>query len=215
MKTVLILLYSIVIPIVLMGQPRSGRDIPVEFRFRFFDKQGKIVTTDNKSYEVKISFELPSYNDNDSVKFFNGYFSCISFSGAMISLNFISEKDTMKIYTSISHDSIPFLKGNFLIPSEYAPIFSIIPHSDTKINKRNWENFKVRDFKETIFPDTLKKTDCQFWKDYKEKIPIEFTPSIYGLLYNPDFSPKIYAWDWHNLYVSADKGKNWEIIRDN
>lgn len=195
-----------------LAQPGSGEDIPTKFRFKFFGKQGELITPNDEKYEIEIIFELPSYGGNDSVKFDNGYFSCISFSGAMVRINFIVANDTMKIYTSASHDSIPFLKGNYIVPVEFAPIFSVIPHGSTKINKQGWENFKVNDFQETIFPDTLKKFDCQFWKNYKARIPLDFTPSIYGVLYDTNFSSKIYAWDWNNLYVSSDKGKNWENI---
>lgn len=198
-------------PIILLGQP-GGRHNPSEFRFKFFGKNGEIITPNNKQYKIKINFAYPSSKSKDSINFDNGYFSCISFFGAIIRINFISETDTMEIHTYTSHDSIPFLKGHYSISSNYAPIFSIIPHSITRIKERNWENFKVRDFKETILPHALIKTDSQFWKDYNKRIPLAFTPSIYGLLYNPHFSSKIYAWDWNNLYVSIDKGKNWENI---
>lgn len=195
-----------------LAQPGSGRDIPMEFRFKFYGKQGEIVTSNNDKYKIEIIFELPSYGYNDSVKFDNGYFSCVSFSGALVKINFITDNDTMKVHTTTSHDSIPFLKGNYIVSSEFAPIFSIIAHGSTKIKKQDWGNFRVDDFQETIFPNTLKKIDCQFWKNYKARIPLDFTPGIYGILYDPNFSSKIYAWDWNNLYVSSDKGKNWENI---
>jgi phage pi2 protein 07 len=191
----------------------------VEFSFRFFDKQGNIVTPHAENSEIKINFipqsHLPKWwKISDSVEIFNGYFSGTFISGEMIDILFILEKDTMKIKTSESMDSIPFLKGNFLISPEIAPLLSIKPHNGANIDKQKqiWEIFRNDNSKEKLYIDSLKITDCKYWKNYKAKIPMNFKPTIQNLLFNTDFSSNLYAWNSQNVYVSEDKGKNWENI---
>lgn len=183
MRTFVIIMYILFSSHVVIAQPRSGRDISVKFSFRFFDKQGNVVTPQTKNSEIKIDFGLPTHAGTDSVNFFNGYFSCVSFAGAMVDICFILKKDTMKIRTSTFLDSVSFKKGNFLITHEYAPLFSIITHDEVNIDKQKWETFKVNDFNEKPYIDTLKIIDCKFWEDYKAKISLDFTPQILGNIY--------------------------------
>lgn len=71
------------------SQP-GGSHLPVEFRFRFFDEQGNVVYPDDTNYEIRLYSKAPAFVKNDSIKFTNGYYSCISSYGAMVDIHFVS-----------------------------------------------------------------------------------------------------------------------------
>jgi len=191
-----------------------GLDMPINFRFRFYDKGGNIITPKNESYVVKISFEPHPSNNNDSVVYSNGYYTCISNPGAIIRIQYIFGEDTMEVHTSTSLDSVPFIKGKFIIPKGFSQLNSIKPKNGVIINSQNWVTFKVNDFNAIIYSDTLKRIKCKFWGNHETKAPLIRGPNIYGILYNPDYSTEMYAWDWDSslVFVSHDKGRNWHKI---
>ena len=193
------------------GQPGS-EDIPQYYEFKFYDSIGKIISPRSLDYKIKIDYNPYKHNHKDSLIFVDNKFICKSHFDSEIKIEIVSQKDTMKINTVTSLDSIPFLIGKYKISNETKALFSIKTNKSTKIDKKNWNYFKENDSTFQKKPDTLKSAICKFWKNYKKKIKNDDKPELIGIYNNNFFSNKIYAWDWNNVYESSDNCANWTQI---
>ena len=210
MKKLIFIIFATFLSINFYGQP-GERDIPCNYKFKFYDIFGKIITPNSKDYKIKIDFEPVDYKKKDSLLFINNEFICKSHVDAEIRIEVMSRKGIMKINTVTSIDSIPYLVGKYQISNENRALLSIKTNKETIIDKKKWNFFKVNDFGEIKKECALKRTNCKYWKIDKNSIKIaeESSPEILGIFSNRYFSKKIYAWSWNNLYVSADNCKNW------
>ena len=207
----ILICFILIIGMKAYGQPLGNADFPVELSFRFFDRQNNVIAPDSKGCVVKFKFPTARERSNDSVIYKNGYFRCESYFSARGDVECILGIDTMRISVDHSIDSIPFIKGNYYIPDEFGPLFSVILHNGTKIIEQDFNIFNVKN--KTSLPSTsLSEIKCGFWADRKKKIPIDFKPTIDELLIYPKYSSALYARDYHDVYVSEDDAENWVNI---
>ena len=202
------------------NQSYGQRPEEVTFSFRFFDNQGKVVTPDSRNSFIDIKIDQRAACSPDPTAFVHkdGYYtgSFVSWVTAealrcKILIRFTCQGDTMNLETTRSHDSIPFAKGNFLIPYEYRMIFDVTPFED--VNVPDWTNFKVKQFSDTIHFTHLQTESISIRDNFETSEQTLSSVYFKGVLYDPQFSRTIYAWAFNSsIYKSIDEGKNWKRI---
>jgi hypothetical protein len=206
-KSLLSILILLALTFSSTAQPREDYDY--EYNFKFYSKNGKLITSQN-NYTIKAFSYKNNLRNEIQLNFLDNYYTRVCY-GDKIELEIIHKRDTMKIFTNTSIDSIPFIKGSFTIPKSYASIFSIIPLNHTKINQLDFQKF--RSDNSTIEADTLQTIECHFWEDSLFSKPLEHPNQLFYLFNDATFSNNLFISDYKTVYISKDFGKNWYIFK--
>lgn len=186
--------------------------IAVFCTFRLFDPAGKALINKQDSFAF---YSLPGTThrwgelkarDDDS-------YSCEAKWRHPVELVFAYQGDTMRISTTAGLDSVPFLPGEFRIDNSTAFLLNARYAPGLTIEGGTWERVRVDESKETPFFPDLPSQESQYTMDEAVNTDSWGRPRLDGFRYQPKQSSKCYAWTAYDLFVSADKGVHWELLK--